>query len=491
MDVGLYGKLPTHGDFLRRRVTEEFVANWDPWLQACLADSRAVLGERWLTTYLTSPVWRFALRPGVCGAEAMAGLLVPSVDRVGRYFPLTLVWPTPAGLSSLEVAIGFQAGFERAERLVLDTLALDQFEFADFDRRVLELAPCLAAPSDQGLRLTRASANALASSGMRPRCIPLRSVAQLREPALQMFGCQLEAAAGDLALWWTDGSEAVSPSWLLTRGLPEFTHYSAMLDGAWEHAGWDVASVEPDPFATGVRPTPSEFSLRIASAALTDCGLVRTTNQDAFLERADLGLWAVADGMGGLRHGELASRMVCDSLADVPRAASLDEQIEAVRDQLQAVNAQLRRAATRTFNPVESGSTVIVLMIRDQECAILWAGDSRAYRLRDGLLAQLTQDHAPAADAGCDAGVITRAVGTEDELKPDIVRSELRPADRFLLCSDGICQALDVGTLSDALQNYAPAACCEQLIARSKAAGGMDNMTAVVIDCAAYEWAGA
>jgi type VI secretion system protein ImpM len=491
MDVGLYGKLPTHGDFLRRRVAEEFVAVWDPWLQGCLADSRAVLGERWLDIYLTSPVWRFALGPRVCGAAPAAGLLVPSVDRVGRYFPLTVVWPTPAGRSSLEVAIGFQAGFERAERLVLDTLAQDQIEFADFDRRVQELAPYLEAPDpDEGLRLTRDAANALASPGMPPRCIPLRAAAQLRGPALQMFGCQLETGA-PLALWWTDGSRAVAPSWLITRGLPDFAHFSAMLDGAWEHAGWDVAAVEPDHAATELRPPSAEFSLQITSAALSDPGPVRASNQDAFLERADLGLWAVADGMGGLRDGEAASRMVCDSLADVPRLATLDEQIEAASSQLHAVNAYLRRAATRAFNPVQSGSTVIVLMIRDTECAMLWAGDSRAYRLRDGLLSQLTQDHAAASQEGADAEAITRAVGTEDELRPDILRGDVRPADRFLLCSDGICRTLDVGTLRHVLQNHAPAACCAQLIARSKTAGGTDNMTAVVIDCAASEWAGA
>src|SRR5277367_4426109 len=135
MEVGLYGKLPTHGDFLRRRVPDDFVDAWDPWLQHCIADSRGALGEQWLDTYLTSPVWRFALGPHVCGASAVAGLIIPSVDRVGRYFPITLVWPTPAEFNSLEVAVHGRLGFERAERLLLDTLALEQFEFADFDRR--------------------------------------------------------------------------------------------------------------------------------------------------------------------------------------------------------------------------------------------------------------------------------------------------------------------------------------------------------------------
>jgi type VI secretion system protein ImpM len=498
MDVGLYGKLPTHGDFLRRRVADDFVNAWDPWLQHCMADSRAALGEPWLETYLTSPVWRFALAPHVCGAAPVAGLLVPSVDRVGRYFPLTLVWPTPVELGTFEVALRFQRGFERAERLLLDTLALDQFEFADFDRRVMELAVYFEDPNSEGaLRLTQESAASLSRPAGRPRCIPLRNAAALESPALQIFSGQLDAQHGALGIWWTDGSAAVEPSWLLTQGLPDPAHYSAMLDGAWVAAGWDLAAIEPDPSATIVReavvgaPAMADGALLIDSAALTDRGPVRSINQDAFLERADLGLWAVADGMGGMSDGEVASRMVCDSLAQAPVVATLDEQIEVAVGQLREVNEYLRRMATRAFNPVRSGSTVIVLLIRRKECALLWAGDSRAYRLRDGLVSQMTTDHSWAAQGGADGGgaadeqAITRAVGGEDTLVPDVVRSDVRPGDRFLLCSDGIARVLDITRLGEILQTLAPLACCGELIAQSIAGGGTDNLTAVVVDCAA------
>src|SRR5918999_6416818 len=104
MEVGLYGKLPSHGDFLRRRVSDAFVGVWDAWLQECIAASRSALGERWLDVYLTSPAWRFACAAGVCGAAPVVGLMVPSVDRVGRYFPLTLVAELPAGTSILSAA---------------------------------------------------------------------------------------------------------------------------------------------------------------------------------------------------------------------------------------------------------------------------------------------------------------------------------------------------------------------------------------------------
>ena len=80
IEVGFYGKLPSHGDFLRRRVSDAFVGVWDGWLQECLAASRADARRRWLDVYLTSPAWRFACAAGACGAAPVVGVMVPSVD---------------------------------------------------------------------------------------------------------------------------------------------------------------------------------------------------------------------------------------------------------------------------------------------------------------------------------------------------------------------------------------------------------------------------
>lgn len=94
--VGLYGKLPARGDFVRLGLPGDFVAAWDDWLARAIAASRAQMGADWLGAFLEAPVWRFALAPGLCGAQAASGVWLPSVDRVGRYFPLTLVAMLPA-----------------------------------------------------------------------------------------------------------------------------------------------------------------------------------------------------------------------------------------------------------------------------------------------------------------------------------------------------------------------------------------------------------
>lgn len=99
--VGFYGKLPAAGDFVTRALPGAFVAPWDDWLQRALLASQGQLGERWTAIYLESPIWRFALQPQVCGPQAWTGVLMPSVDRAGRYFPLTLAAPIDAAASML------------------------------------------------------------------------------------------------------------------------------------------------------------------------------------------------------------------------------------------------------------------------------------------------------------------------------------------------------------------------------------------------------
>jgi type VI secretion system protein ImpM len=203
--VGLYGKLPCRGDFLQRRVPLEFVEPWDTWLQQCLTQSKQQLQERWLDAYLVGPVWRFALAPGVCGEGACAGVLLPSVDLVGRYFPLTIVARWEAPLSPLMVACSQDSWFELVQTLSLEALEAPVLDFDDFDRRVAALSAQWYVPAASG-----------------------RSV----QSALSIVAFQaLERTLHPVSLWWTEGSNDLDPSVLCLSGLPDPASFAAMLSG--------------------------------------------------------------------------------------------------------------------------------------------------------------------------------------------------------------------------------------------------------------------
>lgn len=127
--VGFFGKLPARGDFLRRDLPQEFVEAWDAWLAAGIAESRALLGEDWLPAFLEAPVWHFALAPGVAG-PGMAGVLMPSVDRAGRYFPLTLAAPATHAPLLLAQGAWFEALAAAGIAALSEEATLEAFEAA-------------------------------------------------------------------------------------------------------------------------------------------------------------------------------------------------------------------------------------------------------------------------------------------------------------------------------------------------------------------------
>jgi protein phosphatase len=194
----------------------------------------------------------------------------------------------------------------------------------------------------------------------------------------------------------------------------------------------------------------------LTSGAATDTGRVRSINQDAYLDCPDLGLWAVADGMGGHSDGALASRTIVEGLRPpLPRGCRLGNGARLIRRRLTEVNRELRDRAAALEGEHLIGSTAVTLLAMDGHCALLWVGDSRAYRVRDGTLSLLTTDHsqvqamveaellAPEQSEGHPlSNVLLRAVGGDDELEVDGRIDRLRAGDRWLLCSDGLYREL-------------------------------------------------
>jgi type VI secretion system protein ImpM len=204
--TGYFGKVSTHGDFVSRRLSAQLVQAWDAWLQECLQASQDKLGSAWLERYLTSPVWRFAIAPGVLGPEGLGGMMMPSVDRVGRYFPLMVGAPGTAPL--LDWFHGQVAWYDAVEDLARESLdpgfTLERFDGAP------EPAPAGAAGP------------AVAATAWR---LPLGE---------DMTAAIANAALQGHSLWWTEGGPFVEASMLVCRGMPQAQGFAAMLDGQYK-----------------------------------------------------------------------------------------------------------------------------------------------------------------------------------------------------------------------------------------------------------------
>jgi serine/threonine protein phosphatase PrpC len=232
----------------------------------------------------------------------------------------------------------------------------------------------------------------------------------------------------------------------------------------------------------------SEVSFECAGES--HVGMVRKVNEDAWLSRPDLGLWAVADGMGGHQRGDLASRMLIETLGRVPVPGDARALREAVEAALVQVNERLRALA----GPQQLiGTTVVMLLIYKNYFAVLWAGDSRAYRW-NGMLEPLTRDHSLVQEL-IDRGelmphevehhplrnVVGRAIGADAELELEAVHGELRDGDLFLLCSDGLTKHLSDGTIAASLNGDAIEANARRLVQATLDAGASDNVTVLLV----------
>ncbi len=231
------------------------------------------------------------------------------------------------------------------------------------------------------------------------------------------------------------------------------------------------------------------------SSACSHIGKVRKVNEDAYLEKPHAGLWVVADGMGGHAAGDQASRSIVAALGDLSPAPTLGVFVDRVCDCLQQVNQELIAMGAEKHRI--TGSTVVAFLALGPGCAILWAGDSRAYLLRDGTLKQLTADHSQielyvkvgliARDLAANhplSNIVTRAVGTHEALDLDRDTIEARAGDRFLLCSDGLYRHLAHEEIASLLRTGSASSAAQLLVDLTLDRGALDNVTVVLIDVA-------
>lgn len=387
-ESGFYGKLPCRGDFMQRRVPQRFVDAWDAWLQQGLHASRQQLGPQWLDVYLTSPVWRFVLDEGVCGETGYAGVMLPSVDRVGRYFPLSLLTPLEPESSLIEVACGpASAWFDAAEGLARRALDASDLDLEAFDAEVEALSARLpAAELSQSSQLLERIAQAGFAGGAAPWHLSMLGESPQRA-ANAILSLELRRSFRPCALWWTQGSEAIAPGWLVTSGLPSPERFVAMLSGQWRPCGWqsvELAQPLPQPDAAPPGPAPIEeprpLDVEVGAAHPAPSHGAGAAAEPRFVRRPEIGLWGVA-AADGAEAGTRAD-LIADVAHDLAPQATLTAQVESARRAMQTA------LGSRAAAP--GAVAVVFLLVKGAECALLSCGEARAVRVRGGAAMELS-----------------------------------------------------------------------------------------------------
>ncbi len=252
--------------------------------------------------------------------------------------------------------------------------------------------------------------------------------------------------------------------------------------------------------------------MKIESYGMSNVGMKRQQNEDSYLINDSLGLYMVADGMGGHLGGEFASKMAVSTVEEVIQGLQMDPdatQIKGVNTEgsnpgsqlihaLQEAGRRIHDQAMFDENLRGMGTTAVVALFFAPQLYLANVGDSRAYLIRDGKISQITEDHSLVSEqvkAGMisqkDArgsrlkNIITRSVGYQEEVDIDLVSQELKTGDKVLLCSDGLSNMVEDKEILEMVDKSDIKEACEQLINRANLGGGDDNITVVLFQ--AYE----
>jgi serine/threonine protein phosphatase PrpC len=225
-------------------------------------------------------------------------------------------------------------------------------------------------------------------------------------------------------------------------------------------------------------------AITLVAAAASEAGLVRQNNEDAAY--AGRWLYAVADGLGGHAAGEVASAAAIETLRGYDAETDPAELLETLGRAAIAANREIGRRASEDPARLGMGTTLTALLCSGTSAALLHVGDSRAFRLRDGHLRRITEDHILGqlmSDADALAPVLSRYLDGNPGRSPDLGLRELQAGDRYLLCSDGLSPFVGTDALRDVLLTSAdPHGAVRRLVALAEAAGGEDNITVIVVD---------
>jgi type VI secretion system ImpM family protein len=230
--LGFFGKIPLTGDFIHRRMNSVFMNRWDEWLKVNILHSQNMLGERWLPIYSQSPMWRFCIAPGVIDDKAYLGIMIPSVDSVGRYFPLTVVQSVEAKAIPFILSTKANQWFQNIEDLLLDLLEGYESVVQVFDTKISALQ------ADWINDLPSIPSGLNTQDNNYSLQLEVSDAGSINHSLSSLMLQNLLGSKKGFTFWWNEGSQAYQPNILLSDHLPAQNQFCALLDGSWQEHQW-------------------------------------------------------------------------------------------------------------------------------------------------------------------------------------------------------------------------------------------------------------
>ncbi|MFS2178603.1 type VI secretion system-associated protein TagF [Rhizobium pisi] len=435
--IGFFGKLPSHGDFVSMGLGRGLQAALDAWLQSGLQAAQQQLGEDWERRFRAMPAWRFIIERGLWGPATVAGILLPSLDRVGRSFPLV-------------IAAQLHGFAEHPRQLYLD----------DTWFTAAEAIAESSAKRDFDINHFTASLKRLRS--LRPADLAENETLQDR-------------ASSRGTIWWRIDPEERRSKGFGVSGAPEPEHFPKLL-----HDEPPAAPAPPQPETTVtarpviVEPHPP---LVLRHSHATHAGTRLAVNADALLVSETRLIFAVADGVGDGNAAAETGKIAVHVLAETAPQQTIEALVQEIKGKLGRAHGLLQTAHLSQNREPSTASIVVFAALRES-CALLWVGDARCYLLRDGLMRCLTRDH---VEIGLRRR-LSRAIGLRGHLVPEVRSGGLQAGDRLLLCSAALPNAVPERNIAEILLSAKIEAAADILVQEGLIANCRENLSAIVID---------
>jgi type VI secretion system protein ImpM len=439
--IGFFGKVPTHGDFVSTGLGRTFQTELDNWIQSGLQASEQAYGNEWHRLFRATPPWRFVIERSVWGQATMVGVLLPSTDRVGRSFPLVIAAKLGSFNGNPRLLCFDETWFTAAEALAETSLTRD-FDIAGF------------------------------STGLKRLRLPHAKVAPRSE---------LPTSNDDnrISIWWTIDIDTRQATGFKTAGAPQAAHFLKLLKDRQAAAPSPKPTAVPEPVredpAVVMEPAPPK-KLVIERSYATHPGTRLSINADALLVSESPRLFALADGVGDGSGAADAAKVTTNTLANVSAHDRLEALIQDVKGKLGRAHGLLQSAHASSDREPSSAS-VVALTIRHDAFAVVWAGNARCYLVRDGMMRCLTRDH---VEVGL-RFALSRSIGSQRQLVPEVFTDMLQDGDRLLLCSAALARVLDERGIAETLLENPVKDAAAVLVQDGLIANSRDNLSAIVI----------